>query len=245
MPPTCDNAHFLPFPAHPYRNSRFPIWFQNPITSKHRAICPHGACPGINDRSNSEKEGASGGEVVPLWCVWNQAIESHSTCIVRLHSSCELQFTDENMAWDGMRRVTGTKGLRLTEAALTWVSSPTWASCASSCWVLLQRQTLFLLSRVRWVISRPAWAFWNSILTILRWNYSTIGESHNPFGSTENKHLEVFNNSQTQLSPALTTTPPLENSLGEKSTLLKTVSYYSPEDVVEEGSMALGCRQSK
>lgn len=33
----------------------------------------------------------------------------------------------------------------------------------------------------------------------------------NSFGSAENKHLEAFNNSQTQQSPALTITPALEN----------------------------------
>lgn len=68
---------------------------------------------------------------------------------------------------------------------------------------------------------------------------------HNSFGAVENKHSEVFNNSQTQQHPALTITPPLENSASVKSTLLKTVSLYSSEDAGEENLLLLLCCQSK
>lgn len=68
---------------------------------------------------------------------------------------------------------------------------------------------------------------------------------HNSFGDVENKHSEVFNNSQTQQHPALTITPPLENSASVKSTLLKTVSLYSSEDAGEENLLLLLCCQSK
>lgn len=69
LTPTYDNAQCFPFHAHPYRNSRSPIWFQNPITSKQRVVCPCGSSSSVNNRSKSEKEGASRGESVLLWCV--------------------------------------------------------------------------------------------------------------------------------------------------------------------------------
>lgn len=78
---------------------------------------------------------------------------------------------------------------------------------------------------------------------LLAWNFTTLSglhfSFHNSFCAAENQHLEVFNNSQTQQYPALTITPPLENSASVKSTLLKTISLYSPEDAGEESPLLL------